>query len=180
MYKPLSNPRHRHLGSDVKSVTDAQDEVADLPGSLFFSGRVQDAESGDPPGLFYKDQTEKIRRVLLTKTGGFRFSAVLEPEEFEALGEVLFVPEVDPRAWSSARDAARQTPEEFGRLKPGDVFTALGSTEDLSSHLRGVYQLGPAGEIRRLLRGNARGLEWSDRIPRDRFGNFGAVLAVLE
>lgn len=180
MYKSLGDRQHHHLGNQATASIDAQEEVADLPGSVFFSARVGGDPAARPPGLFYKDPTGSTRRVLITKAGAFQFSPLVDLERFAQFCEILFVPEVDPRAWAAAKDTAKHSPVpvEFAELEPGTFFTALGSTESLSSQRRGVYRLGRAGTIQRLLKDATQGLVWSGSIPKDRFGNFGERLTI--
>ena len=164
----------------MKTSTAADDEVLDLPGGVFFSAEQTDEPPETVSGLFYKDATDTVRRVRLAKNGRFEFASVPESSHFRSIGEVLFVPEVDPRAWAAARDAATRPLPELSTLRPGSCFTALGANENPSSHRRGVYRLGNDGMFRRLLKEAPRGLKWSDAIPSDRLAHFGQRLAVAQ
>jgi hypothetical protein len=178
VYKPLSDAWNRHLGGASRSVTAADDEVADLPGGVFFSAERDEDAAGSPPGLYYKDATEVVRRVRFTRNGRFEFAALPASGRFRAVVEVLFVPEVDPRAWAAARELATRPLPELSALPPGAFFTGLGASEHPSSQRLGVYRLGNDGMFRRLLKDPTRGLKWSDTIPSNRFGHFGQRLAV--
>jgi hypothetical protein len=180
VFKPLSDTRHRHLGGTVRTTTAADDEVMDLPGGVFFSAESIDEPSESLSGLFYKDATDTVRRVRLARDGRFEFASIPASAHFRSIGEVLFVPEVDPRAWAAARDSATRPLPELSTLRPGSFFTALGANENPSSHRRGVYRLGNDGMFRRLLKEAPRGLKWSDAIPSDRIAHFGQRLAVTQ
>ena len=180
VFKPLSDSRHRSLGAAAKTTTQADDDVDDLPVGVFFSAERSDVPSGSEPGLYYKDGTGSVRRVRFGRAGRFGFAALDEGVHFVALGEILVVPEVDPRAWAAAPDAVTKPLPQLATLNAGSFFTALGATEHSSWHRRGVYRLGKDGMIRRLLKDPARGLRWSDAIPGDRFGEFGQRLDVHE
>ena len=180
IYKPLSAPRHNPLGSKTEVGSDLEEDILDLPGSVFFSGRRPGDPAGGPPSLFYKDQVGAIRRVLFTRGNTFRFSPVLEPDEFSAFGEVLFVPELDPRAWAAAKDGEGEMMPELSSLVSGTFFTALGMTESLASTRRGVYRKMDDGSLRRRLQPATLGLRWSDPIPANRLSAFGEILSVPE
>jgi hypothetical protein len=179
-YKPLSDAPQRQFGPVVNPTTPADDEVADLPGGVFFSARRDEAPSDASVGLYYKDGTGNVRRVRYVSDGRFAFASLDAAAHFVSVGEVLFVPEVDPRAWSAAREAVRRPLPELLALAPGSFFTALGTTENPSSQRHGVYRLGRDGMFRRLLKDQSKGLNWSSAIPADRFGHFGQALAVSE
>jgi hypothetical protein len=182
IYKPLSDARHQPLstGTGTKNTTPADEEVDDLPGGVFFSGDRSDKPEGEQTSLFYKDGTGGVRRVRFTRTSRFEFTALAEGTHFVSLGEILVVPEVDPRSWVAAREKVAKPPEQLGTLPAGAFFTALGASEHPSWHRRGVYRLGRDGMLRRLLKDPAQGLKWSDAIPGDRLGDFGQRLAVPE
>jgi hypothetical protein len=179
-FKPLSDARHQHLGPAANPTTPADDEVADLPVGVFFSARRGDDRPASAAGLFYKDGTGHVRRVRFVADGRFLFAALPGAVKFVSVGDVLFVPEVDPRAWTAAREAVARPLPELSGLTPGSFFTALGTTENPSSQRRGVYRLGRDGMFRRLLKDNAKGLTWSSAIPADRFGYFGQPLSISE
>ena len=63
VYKPLSDAPHRQFGPVVNKTTPADDEIADLPGGVFFSARRSNMLAGAPLGLYYKDGTGNVRRV---------------------------------------------------------------------------------------------------------------------
>lgn len=180
VYKPLSDARHQPLGAAPKPASTGDDEVADLPVGVFFTARQRGGAPDEAEGLFYKDGTGNVRRVRFGGQGTFAFTALDAGAAFASLGEVLFVPEVDPRAWTAARDAARRPEPELLRLARGAFFTALGSTDTPQTQRYGVYRLGKDGMIRRLLKNQSQGLYWSNAIPADRFGHFGQVLSVSE
>ena len=180
VFKPLSDARHHSLGAPPKATTRADDEVEDLPGGVFFSARRSDVPPDAPGGLFYKDGTGSVRRVRFSGQGTFTF-APLEPSgTFASLDEVLFVPEVDPRAWSAVREATSRPLPELHQLPRGSFFTALGTNDNPQSQRHGVYRLGKDGMFRRLLKDQSKGLHWSNAIPADRFGHFGQILAVSQ
>jgi hypothetical protein len=164
----------------VKTTTASDDEVQDLPGGVFFSGEILVEPPETLPGLFYKDATDTVRRVWLARSGRFEFAPFPASAHFRSVGELLFVPELDPRAWAAARSAATRPLPELSTLRPGSFFTALSANENEASHRRGVYRLGNDGMFRRLLKEAPRGLKWSDAIPSDRFAYFGQRLAVTQ
>jgi hypothetical protein len=180
VYKPLSDAPHRQFGPVVNRTTPADDEIADLPGGVFFSARRSNMLAGAPLGLYYKDGTGNVRRVRFGGEGQFTFAPLEAGTNFVSVGEVLFVPEVDPRAWTAVREAVSRPLSELLAVKPGSFFTALGTTENPSSQRRGVYRLGRDGMFRRLLKDQSKGLTWSSAIPADRFGHFGQTLAISE
>jgi hypothetical protein len=162
----------------VKIAAADDDEVADLPGGVFFSAERTDESSERAPGLYYKDATDIVRRVRLGRNGRFQFDSLSESEHFRSVSEVLLVPELDPRAWAAAKDTTSRRLPELVALQPGSFFTALGADENPSSQRCGVYRLGNDGMFRRLLKDSARGLTWSDAIPSNRFGYFNRLLTV--
>jgi hypothetical protein len=178
VFKPLGSSQGRHLGSATQTVTAGDDEVADLPGGVFFSAERTDEDAAALAGLYYKDGRGVVRRVRLAKTGEFQFVAVASSGNFRAVSDILFVPELDPLAWASATDVAKLPLADLSALARGSVFTALGATESLASERRGVYRVGRDGLFRRLLRDPAHGLHWSDPIPAGRFGHVGGRLGV--
>jgi hypothetical protein len=180
VYKPLSDAPHRQFGPVVNKTTPADDEIADLPGGVFFSARHGDTLDGEPAGLYYKDGTGNVRRVRFSGEGQFMFAPIEAGASFASVGEVLFVPEVDPRAWTAVRESVSRPLRDLLAVKPGSFFTALGTTENPSSQRRGVYRLGRDGMFRRLLKDQSKGLTWSSAIPADRFGHFGQTLTVSE
>jgi hypothetical protein len=180
VYRPLSDARHLSLGAPPKATTRADDEVEDLPGGVFFSARRSGSPPDAPEGLFYKDGTGNVRRVRFGGQGTFTFAALEPAGTFASLGEVLFVPEVDPRAWTAVREATSRPQPELHRLPRGSFFTALGTNDNPQSQRHGVYRLGKDGMFRRLLKDQSQGLHWSNAIPADRFGHFGQTLAVSE
>jgi hypothetical protein len=179
-FTPLSDARHQPLGTAVNRKTGANDEVADLPEGIFFSARRSDDRPGGDAGLYYKDGTGIVRRVRFAADGRFSFAAMTANASFLAVGDVLFVPEVDPRAWSAAREAVSRPLAELLGLSRGAFFTALGTSENPGSQRYGVYRLGRDGMFRRLLKDQPKGLHWSSAIPADRFGYFGQPLDVVE
>jgi hypothetical protein len=179
-YKPLSDTRHRPLGATVRAVNAAADEVADLPGGVFFSALDEEEPADGLQGLYYKDGTDTVRRVRLARNGQFQFASLPEPASFRSVGEILLVPEVDPRAWAAVKDTAIRPLPELASLRSGSCFTALGANENPASQRRGVYRLGSDGMFRRLLKDPGRGLNWSDTIPINRFGHFSQSLAMHE
>jgi len=176
-FKPLSDARHQPLGAIVLPRTQADDDVADLPEGVFFSATRGDDRPDGAAGLYYKDGTGNVRRVWCASDGRFSFAPV-PPSNFASVSDVLFVPEVDPRAWTAAREAVSRPLPELLKLEPGAFFTALGASESPASQRRGVYRLGRDGMFRRLLKDQPKGLHWSSAIPADRFGDFGQPLAV--
>ena len=180
VFKPLSDARHQSLGAPPKATTRADDEVEDLPGGVFFSARRSDTPPDAPEGLFYKDGTGSVRRVRFSGQGTFTFAALDAFGTFASLDEVLFVPEVDPRAWTAVREATSRPLPELQRIARGSFFTALGTNDNPQSQRHGVYRLGKDGMFRRLLKDQSQGLHWSNAIPADRFGHFGQTLAVSE
>jgi hypothetical protein len=180
VFKPLSDVHNRHLGTAVKVNTAADDDIADLPGGVFFSAERTDEPAAGLPCLYYKDATDIVRRVRLAGNGRFQFEPLSESGHFGSLGEVLFVPEVDPRAWAAAKDTATKPLPELAAMPANSCFTALGANENPSSRRRGVYRVGNDGMFRRLLKEPGSGLKWSDAIPSDRFGYFGQHLAVTK
>lgn len=179
VYKPLSDAPQRQFGPAVTKTTAADDEIADLPGGVFFSARRSDSPAAGA-GLFYKDGTGNVRQVRFGGEAQFTFAPLAPAASFDSVGEVLFVPEVDPRAWTAVRESVSRPLSELLALKPGSFFTALGTTETPSSQRQGVYRLGRDGMFRRLLKDQSKGLTWSSAIPADRFGHFGQGLAVSE
>jgi hypothetical protein len=178
VFKPLGGTHPRHLGSETDTATAADDEVADLPGGIFFSAERNGEAAGGLQGLYYKDARSVVRRVRRARGGGFHFAALAANDRFRAIGKVLFVPDVDPRAWASATEKTTAPPPELFALPPGAVFTALGATESSEWQRQGVYGLDRGGLFRRLLKDVVLGLNWSDPIPADRFGQFGQRLSV--
>jgi hypothetical protein len=179
VYRPLSDARHQPLGRVEARTTPADDEVSDLPGGVFFSARRTDDPAGTAAGLYYKDGTGNVRRVRLAQDR-FAFAPLDAAANFASVGEVLFVPEVDPRAWTAGREAVARPLPELVALAPGSFFTALGTTENPSSQRHGVYRLARDGMFRRLLKDHTKGLSWSNAIPADRFGHFGQALTVSQ
>jgi hypothetical protein len=177
-FTPLSDRRHQPLGVAVRPRSPADDEVADLPEGVFFSASRDDDRPGSAAGLYYKDGTGNVRRVRISGDGRFSFASIAAESSFLSVGDVLFVPEVDPRAWTAAREAVSRPLPELLSLPRGSFFTALGATENAASQRHGVYRLGRDGMIRRLLKDQTKGLHWSSAIPADRFGFFGQSLAV--
>jgi|WetSurMetagenome_2_1015567.scaffolds.fasta_scaffold20314_4 hypothetical protein len=177
-YTPLSDRRHQPLGSTPRPRTGADDDVSELPEGVFFSGKRTDDRPDRPAGLYYKDGTGNVRRVRLSADGRFAFAPVSAEARFVAIGDVLFVPEVDPRSWSAAREAATKRLPELKALQPGGFFTALGSSENPASQRYGIYRLGRDRVFRRLLKDQPKGLHWSSAIPADRFGYFDQALDV--
>ena len=182
-YKPLSDQRHHPISqagtaSQAGPATEVELDVEDLPGSTFFSGRRDGDRLDGLCSVFYKDQAAATRRVLFDKAGGFRFSPVIEPRQFITFGEVLFVPDMDPRAWTAARDTTAGPVSEMPKLEPGTVFSALSMSESLSSNRRGVYSVGDDRLTRRLLKPAGQGLSWSSPIPVAKLAAFGEVLSV--
>jgi hypothetical protein len=179
-YKPLSDARHQPLGSAPARTTPTDDEIDELPGGVFFSARRGDETATATPGMYYKDGTGGVRRVRFTRDSRFEFAPLDPKVRFAGLGEILVVPEVDPRSWVAAREKVAKPPEQLAKLPGGSFFTALAASEHPSWHRRGVYRLGRDGMIRRLLKDPAQGLKWSDVIPGDRLGDFGNCLGVPE
>lgn len=181
VYKPLSDARSPHLGATKPlNTSEPNSEVDDLPVGVFFAANRQ----GDPAdclhGLYYKDGVGAIRRVGYTKTDRFAFLPVKDAADMLRVGTVLFVPEVDPRAWVAAPEVASHRPPELSTIARGGFFTALGVTEHPSSQRFGVYRVGRDGMVRRLLKDSIKGLNWSEAIPFDRFSHFGQQLEVPE
>lgn len=178
VYRPLSDISARHLGVKEKTSTPADDEVAELPGGVFFGASRTDEAPGTLPGLYYKDATDIVRRVCYGRDGRFRFDALPESGQFRSIGDVLFVPDLDPRAWATHVDLRSRTRPSMSGIRPGTFFTGLVGTETLAQQRLGVYRLDNDGMFRRLLKERARGLKWSEAIPSDRFVHFGESLAV--
>jgi hypothetical protein len=103
---------------------------------------------------------------------------VIEPRQFITFGEVLFVPDMDPRAWTAAREAAAGPVSEMPKLEPGTFFSALSLSESLSSNRRGVYRVGEDHLTRRLLKPSGQGLSWSNPIPVAKLVAFGEMLNI--
>lgn len=179
-YKPLSDARHRPLGATVRAVAAIADEIADLPGGSFFIALDEETPEDGLQGVYYKDGTDTVRRVMLALNGQFQFASLPVTASFRSVGEIVLVPEIDPRTWAAAKDTAIRPLPELASLRPGSCFTALGATENPASQRRGVYRLGSDGMFRRLLKSPDRGLNWSGTIPSNRFGHFGQCLAMHE
>jgi hypothetical protein len=177
-FTPLSDARHQPLGAAPRANATADDDVADLPEGVFFSARTSVEQPNTPVGLYYKDGTGNVRRVRFSSDGKFSFAGVPAGVQFVALDDVLFLPEVDPRAWSAAREAVTKPLPELHSLAQGAFFTALGTSENPGTQRYGVYRLGRDRVYRRLLKDQPKGLHWSSAIPADRFGYFGKIIAV--
>ena len=180
MFKPLGSSSYRPLGSKGPAENEAAERIESLPGSVFFAAWESGADRTRAPGVYYKDRHDILRRLVARAPGGFRYLPAIELEAFAELGTIIFIPELDPRAWAANPEQVGKEIPEIDALPADCFFSALQVGESKDSNRLGVYHLGADGRIRRLLRNFHGGIELSEPVPRDRFEAFGEVVSLQE